>query len=135
MGVEFGRLKTLQSNRQHSRKINTMTKIEEQRAVILNLLAIGDNAANELLDKFESAIREQVVIDALPKKKGKYLFGIDLGIVMGWNECVDNATQRLTTREEVERPYVELLMELAGIALPYMTTEQKQKLNSLTDNK
>lgn len=66
-----------------------MTKIEEQRAVILNLLAIGDNAANELLDKFESAIREQVVIDALPSDAGAVALSV-----------ISNVKPELTAEEE-----------------------------------
>ena len=114
-----------------------MTKIEKLKSEMLKF-SQSESLMEWYITNLESAIREQVVIDALPTHeecKAMCPYPDKLYWTFGMDQMRTIATQRLTTREEVERPYVELLMELAGIALPYMTTEQKQKLNSLTDNK
>jgi len=124
-----------------------MTKIEE-----LALWVIDNRYPKSEKDKVSdcemfqyivescTAIREQVVIDALPTHeecKAMCPYPDKLYWTFGMDQMRDIATQRLTTRAEVERPFVDLLKEIRkalpmGYSLPLSIQEQ---FNSLTDNK
>lgn len=53
------------------------------------------------------------------------------GWKVGMKQMRTIATQRITTMEDVEKPYRDALMEIAGIALPFMSKEQKERINEL----
>jgi hypothetical protein len=98
----------------------------------------------EELEAYKATIREQVVLDALPSETINIADHDDeIMWKRGYNQCVDTSTQRLTTREEAERPFVELLME-CKLQLEYLNQKFTEtgttntiiaRINQLTDGK
>lgn len=95
------------------------------------------NWLEDMVIDSHTAIREQVVIDALPKMNiSKHSDEFNEGYVRGHNDAIDDIAQRLTTREEVERPYVELLKDIKSHGETYgMPVELHERINTLTDGK
>jgi hypothetical protein len=119
-----------------------MTKIKELEHEYLARVNIkGDDVtdAHNFLNAYKAAIREQVVVDALPKVvSSEYEDDMDVGFRIGYNDAVDNAIRRLTTREEVERPFVELLKHLKAEHAGYLKNYTPLLFNliiQLTDGK
>jgi hypothetical protein len=117
-----------------SKHTNTMTKIEQLEKEAYSVSGDGlYTFTPEELEAYKSAIREQVVIDALPSEKIKTLSMGDKKAEWAMTLARTAMIESLTTREEVERPYVELLKEIkADVTLPVSIWN---KLTSLTDGK
>ena len=117
-----------------------MTKIEELKRELLSHYKSSPHPIASLIEQLESAIREQVVLDALPKREVIYDWQIQTS--EAYNQAIDDTIERLTTREEVERPYVELLRMIRKHKVEdgrYFLTKELCKdideIYSLTDGK
>ena len=136
-----------------SKHTNTMTKIEQLENEIFKQVS-ECRLVNDTLEAYKAAIREQVVIDALPSERDiiehEFIVTDEYDAMMSNHQTADGfigwqigmfkmrtiATQRLTTREEVERPYVELLKEIKEYGLLSLNHESIiTRINSLTDGK
>jgi len=110
-----------------------MTKIEQLEANANSRDGFYSFNQNQL-EAYKAAIREQVVLDALPKREVIYDWQIQTA--EAYNQAIDDTIERLTTREEVERPYVELLKEIKEYGLLSLNHESIiERINSLTDGK
>ena len=132
-----------------SKLTNTMTKIEELEECHKYWLDVPGKwqwrFERESLESYKAAIREQVVLDALPSEKEVKRW-IKLLANEGeerMNRDISVFFSNLTTREEVERPFVELLKE-CKLQLEYLNKKFKptgtsnaiiERINSLTDGK
>ena len=108
---------------------------EDGRYKTTDCFADLDAALLNALEAYKSAIREQVVIDALPKREVIYDWQIQTA--EAYNQAIDDTIERLLTREEVERPYVELLKRVKEYfgESKFAPREIVQQLYTLTDGK